>query len=265
MRFTVWDPSRKVNQLSKVIWDYNRVHQIYQFHQNRLEKFKFIIKKNEVAANVITHDHHLIKRLRVKTLDKLTSTKTYSILILKVQNKLSLNICFENWFNYDDIDGTAIYMLPRPLMHNTYIRSFQYKILNNIIYLNKKLHIFGIKSSPLCSFCSLSNETPFQIFYEGDGAKCLWSDLLQCFQNTLTLPTWTPQTAVLGILDSVSINSFSENNKIFINHILLIFKLYVYKCREKIFMNINNLIAEIRKLKDRKRNCFKQLNENNCF
>ena len=51
------------------------------------------------------------------------------------------------------------------------------------------------------------------------------------------------------ILDSVSNNSFFENNKILINHILLIFKLYVYKSREKKFININNLIAEIRKVK----------------
>ena len=63
------------------------------------------------------------------------------------------------------------------------------------------------------------------------------------------LPTLTPQTAILGILDSVSNNSFFENNKILINHILLIFKLYVYKSREKKFININNLIAEIRKVK----------------
>ena len=30
------DLSRKVNHPSKVICDYNRVHQVYQFHQNRL-------------------------------------------------------------------------------------------------------------------------------------------------------------------------------------------------------------------------------------
>ena len=47
------------------------------------EKWKFIIKKNnEVAANLITHDHNLIKDSRVKTLDKLTSTEIYSILTL---------------------------------------------------------------------------------------------------------------------------------------------------------------------------------------
>ena len=46
-----------------------------------------------------------------------------------------------------------------------------------------------------------------------------------------------------------TINSFFENNKILINHILLIFRLYVYKSRGKKFININNLIARIRKVK----------------
>ena len=117
-------------------------------------------------------------------------------------------------------------MLPRLVTHNTYIRSFQYQILNNILYLNKKRHVFGIKSFPLCSFCNLYDKTPFHIFHECDRVKFLRSELVQCFENTL-IPTLTLQTAILGIVDSVSNNSFFEN-KILINHILLIVKLYVY-------------------------------------
>ena len=47
-------------------------------------KWEFIIKN---TANPITHDHHLIKGSRDRTLDKLTSIEMYSRLILKVQNK----------------------------------------------------------------------------------------------------------------------------------------------------------------------------------
>ena len=86
------------------------------------------------------------------------------------------------------------------------------------------------------------------IFYECNCVKFLWLELVQCFQNILILPPLTPQTAILGFLDSVSNNFFFENNKILINHILLNFKLYVHKSREKKFININNLIAEIRKV-----------------
>ena len=118
----------------------------------------------------------------------------------------------------------------------------------------------------MCSFCNLFDESPFHVVYECDCVKHLWSDLVQCSENTLTLPTLTPQTAIFGILDSVRNNSFFENNKTFVNHILLIFKLYVYKSREKKFINVDNLIAEIRKFKRiEKEIAFKLLKENNCF
>ena len=42
---------------------------------------------------------------------------------------------------------------------------------------------------------------------------------------------------------------FVQTIKVFINRILLIFKLHVYKSREKKFNNIINLTGEIRKIK----------------
>ena len=48
----------------------------------------------------------------------------YYILTLKIQNKPSSNIFFENLFNNHDFDWRAFYMLPRLVTHNTYIRSF---------------------------------------------------------------------------------------------------------------------------------------------
>ena len=139
-------------------------------------------------------------------------------------------------------------MLPRLITYSTYMRSFQYKILNNVLFLNKKLHTFGLKPS-LCSFCNLYDETPYHILYECDCVKWLWSDLLQCFQNNLILPTLTPQSAIFGFLNYTNNDSIFGNNKSLSNHVLLIFKLYVYKFREKKLININILMAEIRKIK----------------
>ena len=129
------------------------------------------------------------------------------------------------------------------------MRSFQYKILNNVLFLNKKLHTFGIKPSRLCSLCNLYDKTLYHMFYECDRVKCSWSDLVQYFQNNLILPTLIPLTAIFGFLDYTNNDSIFENNKCLSNHILLIFKLYVYKSREKKLLNINNLIAEIQKIK----------------
>ena len=159
-------------------------------------------------------------------------------MILKVEKRPFSNIYFENLFNHDDIDWTAIYTLTRIVTHNT-----KSQIIPHILI--KTSYFCGIKSYPLCCFCNLNDETPFYKFYECDRLKCLWSSLVQCFQNTLILTSLIPKTAIIGIPDSVNINSFFENNKIFINHILLIFKLYIYKSREEKFINMNNLKAEI--------------------
>ena len=124
-------------------------------------------------------------------------------------------------------------MLTCLITNKTYMISFQYKILNNVLFFNKKFLRFGIKASPLCSFCNLYHETPDHMFYECDCVKCLWPDLVQCFQNNLILPSLTLQTSIFEFLDCTNNDSIFENNKCLSNHILLIFKLYVYKSREK--------------------------------
>ena len=109
------------------------------------ERWKFLIKKtHESTTNLIIHDHHVIKGSRILTLDKLASTEIYSILFSKLQSKPSSNFYFENLFNDNDIDWATIFMLPRLAI---YMQSFQYRLLNNALFLNEKLHIFGIKSS----------------------------------------------------------------------------------------------------------------------
>ena len=55
------------------------------------ERWKFTIAKNhESKTNLIIQDHHVIKSSRVLTLEKLTSTEIYSILVWKVKNNLLL-------------------------------------------------------------------------------------------------------------------------------------------------------------------------------
>ena len=77
------------------------------------QRWKIIIKQNyENATNVVIHDHHLVKGSRVVTLDKLTSTEIYSILISRAQNTPSSNTYFENIYNNHNIDWVAIFMIP---------------------------------------------------------------------------------------------------------------------------------------------------------
>ena len=76
-----------------------------------------------------------MKGPRILTVDKLTSRELYSYLISIIKVKLSNTyfencMYFENLFKDNNIDWKAIYMLPQKTMYNTYLLSFQYKILN---------------------------------------------------------------------------------------------------------------------------------------
>ena len=67
--------------------------------------------------------------------------------------------------------------------------------------------------------------------------------------SKLVLPTLTPHVAIFGFLDSTNNDYNFKKNKLLINHILLIFKFYGYRSREKQFIHMTNLIAEIKSAK----------------
>ena len=57
-----------------------------------------------------------------------------------------------------------VYMLPRIVTIESSLPSFQYKILNNILYLNEGLFKFNIVDSPLCSLCGAYNKSIKHLF-----------------------------------------------------------------------------------------------------
>ena len=67
-------------------------------------------------------------------------------------------------------------MLLRIVTKDSRLRVFQYKLLNNVLYLNKMLFRFRKIDSPLCS-CKMIDETPFHLFYNYTKTKLLWDQL----------------------------------------------------------------------------------------
>ena len=134
-------------------------------------------------------------------------------------------------------------MLPRLTTYNIYLRSFQYKNLHNILILNKKLYLSVITKSLLCSYCNTSNETPIHLFCECNSTKSLWLQLNRHLHSDLKFPELTPQTAILSIFDNF------VSNIHFVNHILLLYKLYIYKSRNKHRLNIPELLANTLNIK----------------
>ena len=154
---------------------------------------------NDVTENDMCQNHHVIKGARILPLDKLSSKEIYSVVISNIVNKPTPNIYFEKLFENTTLDWNKIYLSPRLATIDTTLRSFQYKILNNVLFLNKKQYFFGITNTALCSFCNTLEETPRHIFFDCFHVKCLWKRLqmkdyglpfLDCIMKQMTIITF---------------------------------------------------------------------------
>ena len=109
------------------------------------------------------------------------------------------------------------------------MRIFQYKILNNVLYLNKLLSKMKIVKSPLCYFCREQNETPTHLFCQCKVTLDYWSNLQAWLRSILNLPDLTPESTLLGKLDCDTTGT--NTRSILVSHIILIFKKSLYEMR----------------------------------
>ena len=189
-------------------------------------KEKLLEQTSGNPNNIVFKEHHIIKNSRIVSLNKLISKEIYNYLITEKFDKPTSQKYFENLFNDQNLKWELIYTLPRKITKDSYTRNFQYKILNNILYLNKKLYLFGKAETPLCSYCMLYDESIIHLFWICVYVKNLWQQLQLYFNDDFKLPDLTLQTAIFGFWDSKD-----YDNEIFqlINHLLLIFKINIYK------------------------------------
>ena len=82
-------------------------------------------------------------------------------------------------------------------------------------------------------------ETPLHLFYNCTKAKLLWDQLKKFISNeTLSFPFLTPQSDI-----------DLSDDYLLINHIILIYKFYIYNSRNRGYLNIEQLKAIIDKTK----------------
>ena len=182
---------------------------------------EIISMHNGSLENLLIHDRHLIKKKQILCLTKLNSNELYKIQIIIKYKKPTSQSYFEKIFKNSNLDWKAIYLLPRIAKVDTTFRVFQYKLLNNVLFLNKMLYRFGISQDSLCSFCCLEEENLMHVFYSCNHTRILWERLKYYIRNNLDLPSLTSQGTILGFTNSES------ENFIIINPLLLIFKYYI--------------------------------------
>ena len=112
----------------------------------------------------------------------------------------------------------------------TRYRSFQFRSLHNLIYGNKRLHLFKIKSDPVCNFCKKEVQTSRHLLIDCPSTMRLWSDVGDFFDLKLNV-----QQKIVGDTDDMDIALISLITRVFI---------YDHNLNNKT-MHIGNLIRKI--------------------
>ena len=112
-----------------------------------------------------------------------------------------------------------VYILPRTVCCEPYIKAFQYKVLNCILYTNTKLYKIGFSTDDTCSFCKSHPETLSHLFFDCIYSQSFWKEFEHFFHFISKEPvSLTLKDVIIGIIDSK-------------RPLLLVAKLYLWSCR----------------------------------
>ena len=156
----------------------------------------------------------------VKQICMIKAKYVYQIFINKAQSKyeklLSSNIVWP--LVYESIYKGTIY---------NYLREFQYKIANDYLAVNYKLHKWKIVDSGCCAYCFLYKETQNHLLNDCLVSKSFYYKVTEWVKSCgIEMPDLSSSTGIFGILP------ISEDNTIQ-NHLILLWKFVLFSNRDK--------------------------------
>ena len=118
-----------------------------------------------------------------------------------------------------------IYLLPHFVATETYIWSFQYRLLNYILFTNVKLLKIGFALTDKCTFCNSYEETFYHLFFECCHVQVFWQRFVNWWAyaaaEKLTLAL---HDIILGLPKRTDI----------LNYMIILGKLCIWECRKLI-------------------------------
>ena len=154
---------------------------------------------------------------------KKKSKDYYSLLVLKKARLPNLAQKLKSDLNLSDEELKNAFLLPHSATFEPYVKAFQYKVLNSILYTNSKLHKIGYISDNLCSFCKQESETLQHFFYGCSHSSSFWKDFESYYLS------WTSQQIHLNWKE-VLIGVLTPGCHL-LNYLLLLGKIYLWDCR----------------------------------
>ena len=126
-----------------------------------------------------------------------------------------------------NLNPSAVFKLPFKITIENKLRSFQFKLIHNIIPTNQRLWNMNIKVSLQCEQCNFPTKTTIHMFFECPAVKLLWKDVLNWWNFKHSESINPSATEILY--------SYKPESKSFhtYNHYLLIARYYIYLARNK--------------------------------
>ena len=135
--------------------------------------------------------------------DTTTKRDYYALIISKKALSPSNGQKLKYEFDLSDDDLKRDFSLPHSIAFEPYVKAFQYKVLNSILYTNYKLHKIGYIKDDSCSFCKLEPETRHHFFFNCTHARRFWHEFESYYSDrTNQSVRITLRDVCVGIINS---------------------------------------------------------------
>ena len=199
--------------------------------KNRVEKTNFLTwagirhavpRESKNMMSPISSPSFVIDNNTCNNVFDITKKKSkhyYSLLINKKAQFPSAFNKLQGEFHFSIDSLQKVFMLPHKVALEPYVKAFQYKILNSILYTNTKLYKIGFSLCNKCTFCQSDLETLHHLLYSCPHSKTFWNEFEQYwFSITKERICLTKKDIIVGIIT----RSFP-----LLNYLLIIAKLYL--------------------------------------
>ena len=129
-------------------------------------------------------------------------SKDYYTLIKNSKVKLPNNSQhLRKTFNLSEDHLKKVFWLPHMVSFEPYIKAFQYKVLNSILFTNTKLFKIGYISEDKCSFCNSEPDALYHLLFHCNLVQPFWKDFEYFFfLLTREFVHLTLQDVMIGII-----------------------------------------------------------------
>ena len=108
---------------------------------------------------------HWWEAIALTTAPSLKSKEYYTLLVSTKAQLPNHAANLKRDFNFSENQLIQAYSLPHTVTFEPYLRAFQYKVSNSILYTNAKLFKIGFIEDDKCTFCKQEVETIYHLMF----------------------------------------------------------------------------------------------------